>query len=650
MCGIAGFLGSAVSPNSAPDLLKRMAFALSHRGPDEMDIHSAPGLGLAHARLAVVGLADGQQPMADAGGDLVISYNGEIFNYVELRERLQARGRRFLTGSDTEVILHLYDEMGTACLDELNGDFAFALWDARRRSLWLARDRMGVRPLYYTEIGGTLYFASEVKALMQVPGFNAELDPLALDQIFTLWAPVAPRTAFKRVSELPPGHTMMITQGGDHKIRRWWHLDFPRNGEFASPADPVQQLGALLEDATRVRLRADVPVGAYLSGGLDSSLIAALAARLAPGRLETFSVGFRSAEHDESCWQAEVAEELGVTNHQILCGEEEIAGDFPDIVRHTECPVLRAAPAPLYRLAGLVRDNGMKVALTGEGADEIFAGYDIFREAKVRRFCARQPRSAHRPLLFRRLYPYLPQLQRQSADYLARFFSADADGLADPLFSHRPRFRSTASAKLFYSAALKDELGGYDAAADLAAQLPADFGHWHPLNQAQYLETRFLLPGYILSSQGDRMMMAHGVEGRYPFLDHRVVTFASGLHPSLKLRGLQEKLILKEVARGLVPDSVVNRPKQPYRAPDSQAFSNSAARAPVEAALSCGALVDTGLFNLKMIEKLIYKSSNGRATSFKDNTAFMGVLSAQLWHQTFAARQPQASQHRMRIG
>ena len=638
MCGIAGFFGSGVLPDAAPALLQRLAGTLGHRGPDEKGTHAAPGIGLAHARLSVVGLADGQQPMADASGDLVISYNGEIFNYVELRERLQARGRRFSTGSDTEVILHLYDEMGTACLDELNGDFAFALWDARRRSLWLARDRMGVRPLYYTDIGGTLFFASEVKALMQVQGFAAELDPVALDQVFTLWAPIAPRTAFKGVSELPPGH-MMIAQEHERMVRPWWRLEFPRDGEFETPADPVGELGALLEDATHIRLRADVPVGAYLSGGLDSSLITALAARLAPGRLETFSVGFRSAEHDESRWQAEVAERLGVANHRVFCGEEEIAADFPDIVAHAECPVLRTAPAPLYRLAGLVRDNGMKVALTGEGADEVFAGYDIFREAAMRRFCARQPGSARRPLLFQRLYPYLPQLQRQSADYLAHFFSAGTDELTDPLFSHRPRFRSTAAAKLFYSPALKDALGTYDAAADLTAQLPEEFGRWHPLNQAQYLETRFLLPGYILSSQGDRVMMAHGVEGRFPFLDHRVVTFAAGLHPNLKLRGLKEKFILKEAARGLVPDAVVDRPKQPYRAPDSQAFSVPAARPVVDAAFSGDALAGAGLFNAGMVEKLKCKALNGRATSFKDNTAFMGVLSTQLWHRTFAASQ-----------
>ncbi len=638
MCGIAGFFGDAVPRDDAPVLLRRMAASLDHRGPDEKGIYSGDGIGLAHARLSVIGIADGQQPMADATGNLVVCYNGEIFNYLELRERLEASGRRFRTDSDTEVLLHLYAEMGTACLDELNGDFAFALWDAERRTLWLARDRMGVRPLYYTQIDSTLFFTSEIRALMTVPGFHAEPDPIALDQIFTLWAPIAPRTAFRNVSELPPGH-MMIARGATRDVRPWWRLDFPRDADFERPDDAVEQLGGLLDSATRLRLRADVPVGAYLSGGLDSSLVAALAARAQPGRLETFSVGFRSAEHDESRWQSQVAQALGVANHRVDCKDEDIARDFPQVVAYAECPVLRTAPAPLYRLAGLVRERGMKVALTGEGADEIFAGYDIFREASVRRFCARQPGSARRPLLFQRLYPYLPQLQRQSAAYLARFFAVGASGPADPLFSHRPRFRTMAAAKLFYSPALKDALGAYDAADDLTAQLPAEFRRWHPLNQAQYLEMRFLLPGYILSSQSDRMMMAHGVEGRFPFLDHRVVTFAAGLHPGLKLRGLDEKSILRKAARGLVPDAIIARPKQPYRAPDSQVFATSAGRAIAQQALSPEALSAAGLFDRKTVGGLQKKALGGQATSFRDNAVFIGILSTQLWCRTFAADQ-----------
>jgi asparagine synthase (glutamine-hydrolysing) len=645
MCGIAGFIGPGVAPDEAPTLLARMAAALRHRGPDESGIHIGPGMGLAHARLAIVGVADGQQPMANAQGDLVICYNGEVFNHVELRAGLEARGRRFRTASDTEVILHLYEEMGTACLEALNGDFAFALWDARRRRLWLARDRVGVRPLYYAERSGTLVFASEIGALLKGTGLCAELDPVALDQVFTLWAPIPPRTAFRGICELPPGH-MMLVEGRERTIRPWWRLDFPRDGDFDAPDHPAERLGELLEDATRLRLRADVPVGSYLSGGLDSSLVTALAARLAPGRLETFSVAFASSEYDESRWQGEVAQRLGVANHRVLCGEDDIAADFFQAIGHAQCPVLRTAPAPLYRLARSVREQGMKVVLTGEGADEFFAGYDIFREAKVRRFCARRPGSTRRALLFRRLYPYLPQLQRQSPEALARLFSADPAGLADPLHSHRPRLRATASAKLFYSPALADALRGYDAAEEVVASLPGDFPRWHPLNQAQYLEARFLLPGYILSSQGDRMMMAHGVEGRYPFLDPRIIAFANALPPSLKLRGLREKSILKDAARGVIPDAVVNRPKQPYRAPEGRVFCGPAAAPRVEAALSSAALAAAGLFNAATVARLKSKVLNREASSFRDNAVFVGILSAQLLHAGTAAQAGDLDPHR----
>ncbi len=637
MCGIAGYVGKGVRPDHAAPLLRQMAGELTYRGPDENGIHISGETGLAHTRLSIVGLSDGQQPMTHADGALVISYNGEIYNYVELRDSLIARGRRFRTGSDTEVILQLYEEMGPDCLNLLNGDFAFALWDVREQRLILARDRMGVRPLFYTERNGTLFFASEIKALLRVPGVEAEIDPIALDQIFTLWTPIPPRTAFRGISELPPGHLMLI-EGDRRTIRPWWKLEFPDRGAERAGSEPVEELKSLLDDATRIRLRADVPVGCYLSGGLDSSLISAIAARAVPEQLQTFSVTFDTAEHDESQWQAMMVERLGVRHSTIRCKAGDIARVFPQVVRHMEQPVLRTAPAPLYMLSGLVHDNGMKVVLTGEGADEIFAGYDIFREAKVRRFCGRQPGSLRRPLLFQRLYSYLPGLKQQTPEYLAKFFGAGADDIGDPLFSHRARFRSTAATKLFYSAGLKKMLGDYDAADELVARLPEEFSRWHPLHQAQYLETTFLLPGYILSSQGDRVMMANSVEGRFPFLDHRIVEFASRLPPEMKLHGLREKHILKEAAKGMVPEAIIERPKQPYRAPDSQAFASKPVVDYLEEALSPRVLSDGGLFNVAAVGKLKNKALQGQATSFRDNAAFIGILSTQLWQKAFTAK------------
>jgi asparagine synthase (glutamine-hydrolysing) len=613
-----------------------MGAAISHRGPDGHGQLLTPGAGLAHVRLSIVGLADGQQPMTEATRRFSIVFNGEIFNYVELRRDLEARGVVFRTGSDTEVLLQLYATFGDACLARLNGDFAFAIWDARDRRLLLARDRMGVRPLFYARRGDALYFASEVKALLRVPGIDAEIDPYALDQIFTLWAPIAPRTAFRDICELEPGQ-MLAVENGKVTLRSWWSLDYPDAGDHPArnPAEVEEELRALLTDATRLRMRADVPVGAYLSGGLDSSLITALAAPMAPNGLDTFSVTFDDAEHDESSFQQIVAEALRTRHHAVACGPGDIAADFPDVIRATERPVLRTAPAPLYALARLVRRSGMKVVLTGEGADEIFAGYDIFRETRVRRFCARQPGSKLRPQLFRKLYPYLPGLKQQSPEYLAAFFGTGNDRSDDPLFSHRPRFRSTAATKIFYSDGLRAELAGYDAADDLASRLPADFGRWHPLNQAQYLETRFLLPGYILSSQGDRMAMAHGVEGRFPFLDHRLVEFANRLPPEMKLKGLEEKHVLRQVARNLLPGSIIDRPKQPYRAPDSGSFAGGAEPAYLADAMGTAAIAKAGLFNPLAVSRLLAKCRAQPVSGFRDNAAFVGILSTQLWMQAF---------------
>ncbi|MBI4923371.1 MAG: asparagine synthase (glutamine-hydrolyzing) [Devosia nanyangense] len=636
MCGIVGYFGPGIAPDEAEPLLRRMAQTVAHRGPDEMGLYADGEIGLGHRRLSIVGLADGQQPMHSADGNFVLSFNGEIFNYVELRADLVARGHRFRTGSDTEVLLKLFELKGEAALDRLNGDFAFAIYDRHNRRLTLARDRIGVRPLFYTWRGDTLVFASEVKALLEVPGVHAEMDAEALDQIFTLWAPIAPQTAFEGIFELPPAHVMTVENGGATS-RAWWSLDFPDLGEAdtRSEADIADELLALLDDATRIRLRADVPVGAYLSGGLDSSIVSALAARQIGNRLRTFSVTFDSAEHDESQFQAEMVRALGTEHTSIATSGADIARVFPDLVRHTERPILRTAPAPLQRLSAHVRNAGYKVVLTGEGSDEIFAGYDIFREARVRRFVARQPGSRLRPHLFRRLYHYLPGIQSQSAEYLAAFFGAGADRLDDPLFSHRPRFRATAQTKLFYSEELRARLKGYDATETLASRLPERFAKWHPLHQAQYLETTFLLPGYILSSQGDRVSMANAVEGRFPFLDHRLVEFAARIPTEMKLKGLDEKHILKRAAEGLVPASIAGRSKQPYRAPDSESFREAGY---VDDILSPRAVADSGLFNPEAVAKLARKARATTMTGFRDNAAFVGILSTQLWQRQFATK------------
>jgi asparagine synthase (glutamine-hydrolysing) len=639
MCGIAGYYGYPQSGQPAQRLLGRMIAAIAYRGPDERGFHVERGVGFAHARLSIIGVATGQQPMANAAGDIHITFNGEIFNYLELRTELIARGARFRTDSDTEVILAAYEAWGENCVDRFNGDFAFALFDRGRNRLMLARDRMGVRPLFYAWRHGCLYFASEVKALFEAPGVEAEIDPIALDQVFTFWFPLAPRTPFKDVLELPPAHVLMATPG-EVTVRPYWRLEYPDAADADAydtrhQAVIAEELRELLLDATRIRLRSDVPVGAYLSGGLDSSIIAAAVHRIVPERLRTFSVTFDSPEFDESAWQLEMVRALATDHTAAPCRRSDIGRIFPDVIRHTERPILRTAPAPLHALSKLVHDSGFKVVLTGEGADEVFGGYDIFKEAKLRRFAARQPQSQVRPLLYQRLYPYLPAMKDQSPSYRNAFFAAGRDETADPLFSHLPRFRTTAGAKAFFSADLRKRLGDYNAIAEMRDGLPADFVRWHNLAQAQYLETAYLLPGYILAAQGDRVAMAHAVEGRFPFLDHRVVEFAAKIPPRLKIRGLREKHILREAMVDLLPKSIGNRVKQPYRAPDSQSFTGEDAPAYVGERLGASAIGAAGYFDARAVSKLAAKCGNQSFVGFRDNMAFVGVLSTQILHREF---------------
>jgi asparagine synthase (glutamine-hydrolysing) len=639
MCGIAGYYGTLTGTVPPRTLLDDMITSVRHRGPDAHGTYVRQRCGLAHARLSIIDLSTGQQPMSNEDGTIWVICNGEIFNYVELRKELDWAGHAFRSRSDSETIVHMYEEKGADCARTLNGDFAFAVWDGRNDQLVLARDRMGVRPLYYTVRDGALFFASEMKALFTVPGVDAELDPVALDQCFTFWAPVAPRTPFKGIRELPPGH-VLIARPGDIVVRPYWRLRFPVRGEelARSEAEIAEEVLALLVDATRIRLRADVPVGAYLSGGLDSTAITALIRSFNGTRLRTFSVGFEHAEFDETRYQEEAVTALGTDHQALVCPARDIGRLFPDVIRSTERPIVRTAPVPLFALSRFVRENAFKVVLTGEGADETFAGYDLFKEAKIRRFWARQPRSRWRPLLLRQLYPYLAGIQGQPQAYLEAFFRTGLDAPTDPFFSHRPRWSMTARIKTLFSHDVRESLRGYDAVEDLRGQLPAEYPRWHPLSQAQYLEAAYLLPGYILSSQGDRVAMAHAVEGRFPFLDHRVVELAARIPPNMKLKGLREKHVLRRSMTAYLPAAILHRPKQPFRAPDSQSFFGPGAPAYVEELLSARTIGETGYFDPLAVGRLVRKCRATGVAGFRDNMAVVGILSVQLLHDAFVRR------------
>ncbi|HEU4370263.1 MAG TPA: asparagine synthase (glutamine-hydrolyzing) [Methylomirabilota bacterium] len=645
MCGIAGVVDFDGRPVGA-SVLSRMIARIGYRGPDDTGVHTDGPVGLAHARLSIIDAAGGRQPMASRDGRLWIVFSGEIFNHVELREELRARGHAFATRSDTEVVLAAYADRGEACVRDFNGQWAFAVWDAGRRRLFLSRDRLGVRPLFYARAGRRLVFGSEIKALFAHPGVVRELDLDGLDEVFTFWCALAPRTVFRGVDALPPGHSMTVEATGAARVAPYWRPDYPAALEAERDPDAAAlQLRALLADATRLRLRADVPVAAYLSGGLDSTVLSALITRVTDTPLRTFSVVFDDPEFDERHYQQHAARFLRSEHAEVRCSGSDIARVFPAVIRHAETPVLRTAPAPLYLLARRVHEQGYKVALTGEGADEMLGGYDIYKEAKIRRFWAAAPASRARPLLLRRLYPWLPSLQRQPEAYRRAFFHVTPEAAASPFFSHLPRWTLTASLKRFFAPAVRAALATRDVFAELRERLPARYGQWPPLCQAQYLETTGLLPGYILSSQGDRMAMAHAVELRSPFLDVRLVEFAAALPPTLKLRVLDEKHLLKRAAADLIPATIATRSKQPYRAPEGASFFDGAGEDYVSELLAPARVARDGVFDPAAVGRLVEKFRDGRAVGIKDNMALVGILSTQLLIHHFIASPLERAEH-----
>ena len=648
MCGIAGSIAlDGDLPPPGLDDLKAMAGALHHRGPDESGVYRSRRAGLAHARLAIIDVATGQQPMSNEGGTLWIVFNGEIFNYVELRTLLLARGHRFRSQSDTEVVLHAYEEWAEAAFERFNGQFAIALWDVARETLVLARDRLGVRPLYMCQHGGRLWFASEVKALFAGDrSISRELDPTGLIETFTFWSTVPPQGVFRGISELEPGHLRIVTPTSMTDTA-YWAPSYPVDvGSVfrGSLDDAVEQTRAVLEQAVELRmLRADVPVGSYLSGGLDSSLIAALAGRATGRRFHTFSIGFDDTEFDETRFQRSMVERLDSHHHELIVGRRDIADAFPEVVAHAERPLLRTAPAPLFLLSRLVRASGLKVVLTGEGGDEMFAGYDLFKEAKIRRFWARSPASELRPRLLDRLYPYLTRSPVSRRAMAREFFGRDLESWAEPGFSHRPRWRSTAALQRLFVPDIRDVAERSKVERRLIDSLPDEFEHWSFLARDQYLEIRTLLTGYLLSSQGDRMLMAHSVEGRFPFLDADVVAFANTLPPFFKLRGLDEKHVLKRVAKGLVPDAIIERHKQPYRAPDAVSFTGDPVPEWVGELTSERNVAQAGIFDPSAVARLWQKCRAATAIdslSNTDNMALVGVLSTGLLYEQFVRVAP----------
>jgi len=636
MCGISGFFYPGPD---GEETISKMISSIRYRGPDEAGVYLDSDIALGHCRLSIVGLNDGIQPICNEDGTLWIVFNGEVFNYPELKSELQKKNHIFKTGTDTEVLIHLYEEYGKECLTRVNGQFAFAIWDCLKKELFLARDRVGIRPLYYYHSGSKFSFASEIKAIFTDPSIPREIDPSALHQIFNFWTTLTPRTTFKDIYEVRPGHYQIIRNGAIVAENPFWKMPYhaPENLWAGTFNDAVTHLKSLMIDAIGLRLRADVPVGAYLSGGLDSSIITSIISRYFNNKLRTFSIGFQEAAFDETPFQQELVKYLGTDHHELLVSNRDIREYFPQVIRHCEKPVLRTAPVPMFLLSKVVHDHHFKVVLTGEGADEVFGGYDIFKEGKIRQFWSRFPQSSLRPRLLEKLYPFIFKDPSQNRYMLQQFYAVAPDDLLDPFFSHRLRWKNTGRNQTFFTNDfLQQAMTDYSPEQELARMLPDGFNDRDPLSKAQYLEMDIFMTNYLLSSQGDRVAMANSLELRLPFLDYRVIDFAATLPLSWKIKALNEKYILKKAFHDIIPSRIVSRPKQPYRAPIREVFFSGKSDY-VEELLSDACLKNTGYFNPAKVRYLVdkYRKPDRFIACETQNMALIGILSTQLVHHHF---------------
>lgn len=646
MCGIVAICGGDLPADARVQQLASMLGEIQHRGPDAWGTWVDPHVALGHVRLSIVDLASGHQPFTL--GDDCLTYNGEVFNYIELRGELEALGHTFVTRSDTEVLLRALVQWGEAALPRLNGQFAFAWWNRRTRRLLVARDRHGVRPVFHTTHGGATYFASEMKAFDALPGFSRELEPREVLELGLLWNNLGDRTPYRGIRALEPGTLLVLEPGGQPRVSRWHQLGDTRPADLPkSFAEAEAMLESRLSRAVTLRLRSDVPVGNYLSGGIDSSVTTLLTDRLRTDRYRTFSIAFADAAFDESRYQAMLNDRLHADSLTVTIHDRDIESNFERAVFHGERPVFRTAPVPLWLLAREVRASGIRVVLTGEGADEILWGYDSFKELKLLRFWAKHPKSQLRPQLIRTLYPHLAQYRDAKNFGLMRmFYEGFLTSYDNSLLGLNMRVHNNRILTNYLAEAHRPGLSEEWLTERVDQAVPPEAAGWSMLQRNQFLEMRTLLDGYLLSSQADRMSLAHGIEGRYPFLDPDVVEWAFHLPDAYKLPLLSQKHLLREAFRAQLPGEIIDRPKQPYQAPDLRPFIRDGRPTElVQAHLSQGAVKATGLFEPRMVQRFLDKWGRGvpEHVGYRDNMLMCFLLSTQLAaHHAKTRREPRA--------
>ncbi len=610
MCGIVGIFDRRAGREIDRALLARMNDSQTHRGPDEQGLFVARGIGLGHRRLSIIDLASGQQPLFNEDRSVVVVYNGEIYNFAELTRELAAAGHRFRTHCDTEVIVHAWEQWGEACVERFRGMFAFALWDANSETLFLARDRLGIKPLYWAELGdGAILFGSELKSLLVHPAFPREIDPCAVEDYFAYGYVPDPKSIYRAARKLAPGHTLTVSRRtmGAPAPRRYWDVSF-RDGDHDGPgeADATRQLVEELREAVRIRLIAEVPLGAFLSGGVDSSAIVALMAGLSPDPVNTCTISFDERSYDEFPYAQMVADRYR-TNHNIGRVDPDDFALVDRLATIYDEPFADSSSMPTYRVCGLARER-VTVALSGDGGDELFAGYRRYRFHHYEEMARRAvPAPLVGPLFgfLGRAYPKLdwaPQPLRAKST-----FESIARGAAGGYF-HSVAYVVDAMRRRLYSPSFVRDLQGYHAQEVLAAAMrdaPTD----NHLSRVQYADIKTYLAGDILTKV-DRASMAHSLEVRVPILDHRFVEWSARLAPRLKLRGGEGKYVFKKALGPLIPDGVLNRPKMGFSVPLAKWFRGPLYET-VRDRLSGKALAETGMFDTAAIARLVDEHRSG---------------------------------------
>ncbi|AGA29339.1 asparagine synthase (glutamine-hydrolyzing) [Singulisphaera acidiphila] len=631
MCGIAGAMDLNGTREFPAQRLLAMTGAIAHRGPDDEHIHIEPGVALGARRLSIIDLAGGRQPIPNERGDIWVAFNGELFEYPELREQLLARGHRLATRCDTEAWVHLYEDHGEGMFERARGQFAVSLWDRQNRTLILGRDRVGICPLYYTERDGWLLWGSEIKALLSSGMVPAAPDPKGIDHLFSFFCAGTTRTYFEGIKSLAPGHYLRI-KDGRVEVKQYWDLDFPDMGDerrLDDPAPLIDEFESLLRQSVERRLRGDVPVVSYISGGLDSTVVLGLSSRQRGAAVPSFTIGLDKAGPDERPQSIEAAQVLGSKLTTVTMDKAQIASAFPELTVAAEGPIMDTSCAALMRLAQAVHGQGYKVALTGEGADEALAGYVWFKTQKVREAIVGKI-GAPIPRLFRKFM--LGAVGGGSAHRPAELALGGVRPAQQDMYELISQARS-----VLYSDRMWNRLGDHDPYSDLS--LTNDrMERWHPLNQSLYVGYKVMLAGLLMISKGDRIAMNSSVETRYPFLDDDVINFCAGISPDYKLRGMNEKWILRQVAAKTLPPQIANRPKTMFRASLAKTFLGPDRPSWVDQLLSPESLRETGYFDPKVVARerswqMMIPRITPRRLAF--DVALTCVVTTQLWHHLF---------------